>query len=220
MMKKILMAAVVSLWGVAVSTSAQAATVTYTLTLEQTLPDASIIVGSFGIDDSLLVANSFINFASFDFFDINIEGFTWSLAEAESPNIDGVQTDGSGDVINWSSYNNVSVLFCSFGQRGVCFDYLQLSQTSTFWRSGVDIGLVSEARVSGSWRIAAVTNPPLGPPPPGCIPSNYTPPKCEPWRPDGLSAVPLPAALPMLLAGIGGLGFIGRRRKRKAKLVE
>ncbi|AXI54794.1 hypothetical protein C1J05_10045 [Sulfitobacter sp. JL08] len=54
----------------------------------------------------------------------------------------------------------------------------------------------------------------LGPPPPGCIPSNYTPPKCEPWRPDGLSPVPLPAALPMLLAGVGGLGFIARRRRK------
>lgn len=54
-------------------------------------------------------------------------------------------------------------------------------------------------------------------PPPGCIPSNYTPPKCEPWRPDGLTPVPLPAALPMLLAGIGGLGFVGHRRKRKSQ---
>lgn len=52
-------------------------------------------------------------------------------------------------------------------------------------------------------------------PPPGCIPSNYTPPKCEPWRPSEPSAVPLPAGLPLLLAGIGGLGLIARR-KRKA----
>ena len=30
------------------------------------------------------------------------------------------------------------------------------------------------------------------------------------------SVVPLPAALPMLLAGIGGLGFLGRRKKKAA----
>lgn len=58
--------------------------------------------------------------------------------------------------------------------------------------------------------------PTLGPPPPGCEASNYRPKKCEPWRPDGLTPVPLPAALPLLLAGVGGLGFIGRRRRNRA----
>ncbi len=31
-----------------------------------------------------------------------------------------------------------------------------------------------------------------------------------------ISAIPLPAALPLLLAGLGGLGFIGRRKKKAA----
>lgn len=51
--------------------------------------------------------------------------------------------------------------------------------------------------------------PPL---PPGCGPSGGVPPKCNP----DISAVPLPAALPLLVAGLGGLGFIGRRKKKKA----
>jgi hypothetical protein len=31
-----------------------------------------------------------------------------------------------------------------------------------------------------------------------------------------LTAVPLPAALPLLMAGIAGLGFVGRKRRREA----
>ncbi|AXI54978.1 hypothetical protein C1J05_11195 [Sulfitobacter sp. JL08] len=75
------------------------------------------------------------------------------------------------------------------------------------------LGLV-RGRYEYSWASDSVILDILGPPPPGCIPSNYTPPKCEPWRPDGLSAVPLPAAVPMLLAGIGGLGFMARRKRK------
>jgi hypothetical protein len=60
---------------------------------------------------------------------------------------------------------------------------------------------------------------------PGCVASNYRPKKCAPWRPSEVSllaastlsadvpAVPLPASLPLLLAGIAGLGFWSRRKK-------
>lgn len=47
---------------------------------------------------------------------------------------------------------------------------------------------------------------------PGCGPSGGVPPKCNP----DISPVPLPAALPLLGAGIGGLGFMGRRKKKAA----
>lgn len=33
---------------------------------------------------------------------------------------------------------------------------------------------------------------------------------------DDVSQVPLPAALPLLMVGLGGLGFIGRRKKKAA----
>jgi opacity protein-like surface antigen len=47
--------------------------------------------------------------------------------------------------------------------------------------------------------------------PPGCEPSDFRPPKCDDFNPN---VVPLPAALPMLLAGIGGLGFMARRKRK------
>jgi hypothetical protein len=33
---------------------------------------------------------------------------------------------------------------------------------------------------------------------------------------DDVSPVPLPAALPLFVVGLGGLGFIGRRKKKAA----
>ena len=41
-------------------------------------------------------------------------------------------------------------------------------------------------------------------------PSGGVPPKCNP----DISAVPLPASLPLMLAGLGGLGMIARRKKK------
>ena len=35
----------------------------------------------------------------------------------------------------------------------------------------------------------------------------------------GMTATPLPAALPLFATGIGGLGLLGWRRKRKAQAV-
>ena len=47
---------------------------------------------------------------------------------------------------------------------------------------------------------------------PGCGPSGGVPPKCN----SDVSAVPLPTALPLLAAGLAGLGFIGDRKKKAA----
>ncbi|MFX0544351.1 VPLPA-CTERM sorting domain-containing protein [Roseovarius sp. S1116L3] len=44
---------------------------------------------------------------------------------------------------------------------------------------------------------------------PGCEASGGRPPKC-----DGISPVPLPATFPLLGAGLAGLGFVGRRRRK------
>jgi hypothetical protein len=53
-------------------------------------------------------------------------------------------------------------------------------------------------------------------------PSNvlYLGPPQESWNVSGsLAPVPLPAALPLFAAGLGGLGLLGWRRKRKAQAV-
>ena len=47
-------------------------------------------------------------------------------------------------------------------------------------------------------------------PPPGCEPSGFRPPKCDDFDP---AVVPLPASLPLLMAGVAGLVF-WRRKKR------
>lgn len=73
-MKKL--TAAIAVCGMMAGGSALAATVPYTLTPKQFAPGAATIVDSFGIDDSFLVANSQINFANFDFFDITFAGLT------------------------------------------------------------------------------------------------------------------------------------------------
>ena len=54
------------------------------------------------------------------------------------------------------------------------------------------------------------------PPTPGSTPSfGHTNNNAGIWSGDGVAAVPLPAALPLFATGLGALGLLGWRRKRK-----
>lgn len=66
-------------------------------------------------------------------------------------------------------------------------------------------GTPGDGSILYDWNVRILMENLRDPPLPGCGPSGGVPPKC-----DNLTAVPLPAALPILFAAIGSLGFICR----------
>ncbi len=92
------------------TTAANATPTEWTLTLDDGL---TTYVGGFSIDDSFLTPNSFITFSDFLSFEIEVAGFTYSLANAFRPGDEGVLTDGFGDPFQFSDPDGGLTEFCS-----------------------------------------------------------------------------------------------------------
>jgi len=143
--------------------------------------------------------------------------FGWSVALSGDIAIIGAITDrgtlGSAYIFDITDGTQLRKLFPSdsltqdrFGGAVDIFGDIavvgtQQGDATSFRRDdGTFAGAFIFNAIDGSWELPQ--------PPPGCIPSNFTPPKCEPFRP---AVVPLPAGLPLLLAGLGGLAFLRKR---------
>ncbi len=100
---------------------------------------------------------------------------------------------------------NISLFPESYALAGNYF-YLWAESNNRYW----DDSQLGPFTLTATFKITTAG------PPPGCKASDFRPKKCEAWRPDGYASVALPAALPLLVAGLGGLGFMGRRKKKTA----
>ena len=97
---------------VAVAAPAHATPILHNLTLNQTAPTAATIMGTFSIDDSLLLPNTQIFFNQFLSFSISVAGLNWGLANAVLPNTEGVVTDGTGEVFRFNDTLGNLTEFC------------------------------------------------------------------------------------------------------------
>jgi hypothetical protein len=116
--------------------------------------------------------------------------FSFISAELGSPHLDGQEYVVIGSLGGSTIFSQIVTLFTT-GPTNVTFNW-----------SGIDA--ISIAAIDG-----AFTGDPFG-----CAPSH----NCNQFTLDDLtvSSTPLPAALPLFASGLGVMGFLAKRRKRKS----
>ena len=118
-----------------------------------------------------------------------IEGFHFTLSHALLPATEGVLTDASGAVVRFNdSAATILTEFCSAGTgSSSCPIFLVFHDgTSPFYSTS---GGDSGGDTQGTYSISVVSNG---------------------------SQIPLPTALPLFATGLGLMGLLGWRRKRRA----
>jgi hypothetical protein len=109
-----------------------------------------------------------------------------------------ISTDAAGNITAWSiSFNSGSAIVLAGQQQ-------EFIQTANFGSTVIDDALVRQCTITALSCLASSTSPPL------LDLAQVT------EDPGEWSVTPLPAALPLFASGLGALGLLGWRRKRKA----
>jgi len=184
-----------------------------TFILDETVPagtytTAMNVTGSFSVPSPLLSFNGTVVPDSFSFFD----GRNTLTNLNTTPGSFILHTDASGAVLSWQISVNTPFLFNNVGEQ----TFRILTQGTTGVLGGFDEGAILEVTkvedLGGGTIVTtfgndrgASNNPNIADPldlPPGT------------WS-VAAAETPLPAALPLFATGLGALGLLGWRRKRK-----